>query len=118
VNAATAQAIWLLAAGLLLALVLGIVLARIISRRVAVPIGSLAAATGAVARGAATEIGGETRIDELRRLAAGMRTAAEAGAERQAIIEREKEALQAADRAKDEWRSTPSASSSRRPGSW
>jgi signal transduction histidine kinase len=106
-RSAVEEAAWrgatVLAIGLAAAIALAIFLARAISRRIAKPIMALSAATEAVARGAPEEVPQPRAVAEVRALAAALAAAAHAARERQGLIEREKDALQAADRAKDEF---------------
>jgi len=85
VNAAAWRTLWALAALVLIASTVAVGLALIIGRRIARPIASLAAG-----------VPEKTSIDEINALGAAVR-------ERQGLIEREKAALQATDRAKDEF---------------
>ena len=103
VGAAGWRAAWLLGLGLIGAVAMAFMLSRIVARRILRPIDALAAATPAVARGEASAVPGNCGVDEIESLAAAMRTAAAATHEREQLIEREKSALQAADRAKDEF---------------
>lgn len=103
IGAVANRAAWLLIAGLLLALAVALVLARRISGRIAEPIGALAGTADALARGEALQTAPPTDIDEVRKLAAAMRAAAAVVRERNVLLEREKEALESADRAKDEF---------------
>jgi signal transduction histidine kinase/CheY-like chemotaxis protein len=103
VNAGAERALWLLGAGLLFALAIALALAHIISRRIATPIASLSVATDAIAHGVPVTTGTSTDIVEVRKLAAAMQAASTAVGERAALLEREKQALASADRAKDEF---------------
>jgi len=85
VNAAAWRTLWALAALVLIASAVAVGLALAIGRRIARPIASLAAG-----------VPEKTSIDEINALGAALR-------ERQGLIEREKAALQATDRAKDEF---------------
>src|SRR5688572_1763563 len=85
VNAAAWRTLWALAALVLIASAVAVGLALFIGRRIARPIASLAAG-----------VPEKTGIDEINALGAAVR-------ERQGLIEREKAALQASDRAKDEF---------------
>src|SRR6185312_11743909 len=87
------------AAALALALLLGWYMAR----RIAAPVAHLAAATAAMGQGKDVRVPDPSRIDEIARLHDALRTAAAAVRERSDLQEREKAALQAADRAKDEF---------------
>ncbi len=85
------------------AIAIAFALAHLVSRRIATPIGSLAGAAAAMARGAAAGLKETPRIRELRTLAAALHESSHAIAGRQELVEREKRALQDADRAKDEF---------------
>ncbi len=97
VDAAAARTFWALGLGVLGALVLAIAAAYFISRRIALPIGALASATDAMARGGSIEAPATTRIAELGKLAEAMRAGAQAIHERQALIGREQTALRASE---------------------
>jgi signal transduction histidine kinase len=84
--------------GLAGAVAIAFLLAHLVSRRIARPIASLAAPTGTQPE--------PPRIQELRVLAAALQEAARASREREELLEREKQALSAADRAKDEFLAT------------
>jgi len=103
VNAAGRQAAWLFGLGLLGSIGLAVTLAILISRRISRPITSLASAVKAIGRGAEPQVPEEPRIEEIRLLASALRAAAKTAREREDLIAREKQALQAADRAKDEF---------------
>ena len=103
VEQAGRQANALLIAGLLTALALALGLAVMVGRRIAKPISSLAAATQAMGLGKPLDLPAELAVSEVRTLAAALRDAERAIGERQSLIEREKEALRAADRSKDEF---------------
>ena len=90
-----------LALGMLLSIGLALIGARLINRRLAGPITSLAAATEALAKGERAEVSVDGRVDEIRTLARALRASAEAAQERELLIEREKSALKEADKAKD-----------------
>jgi len=85
VDAAAWRTLWALAALVLIASAVAVGLALVIGRRIARPIASLAAG-----------VPEQTSIDEINALSAAV-------GERHALIEREKAALQASDRAKDEF---------------
>ncbi len=103
VNAAGRQAAWLFGLGLLGATGIAVALAVIISRRISRPIAALASEVNAIGRGSEPRLPREPRIDEIRLLATALRTAAQAAREHEDLVAREKQALQAADRAKDEF---------------
>ena len=103
VGAAASRAAWLLALGLLSAVAIAIILTNVVGRRILRPINRLAEAAAGFARGEPAQIPAEAGVREIESLASAMRTAAVATRERQELIEREKAALQEADRAKDEF---------------
>ncbi|TAK87102.1 MAG: response regulator [Betaproteobacteria bacterium] len=103
VSAVGQQAAWLFGLGLLGATGIAVALAIIISRRISWPIAVLASEVKAIGRGSEPRLPREPRIDEIRLLATALRTAAQAAREREDLVEREKQALQAADRAKNEF---------------
>jgi signal transduction histidine kinase len=103
VDAVVWRGMGFLGLGLFGAIAIAFLLAHLVSRRIATPIGSLVGAAAAMARGAAVEPNETPRIGELRTLAAALHESSHAIAERQELVEREKRALQGADRAKDEF---------------
>jgi signal transduction histidine kinase/CheY-like chemotaxis protein len=103
VDGAQKRVALLLGAIALCAIGIAFLLARVLGARISGPIVALAAATEAVGRGAHLEIPLNSGVEEVRALACTLRTAARAIRERQQLIEREKDALRAADRAKDEF---------------
>ena len=100
-NAAAWRSGWTLLLGMALSIALALIGAHLINRRIARPITSLAAATEAISRGRAADPPIDTRVDEVRTLARALNESASAAHERETLIEREKSALQEADRAKD-----------------
>jgi signal transduction histidine kinase len=92
-----------LAVGLLGALALGLGLAILVGQKISVPISSLADATKAMGQGENPTLPGDVRVREVETLSRALKEADRAIRERQSLIEREKEALQAADRSKDEF---------------
>ncbi|HJQ64058.1 MAG TPA: ATP-binding protein [Burkholderiales bacterium] len=93
----------ILGSGLLMALALAFALALIVGRRISEPIRSLAAATQAMGHGEPITLPQDVPVDEVGTLSTALREAARAISERQTLIEREKDALRAADRSKDEF---------------
>jgi signal transduction histidine kinase len=89
--------------GLAGAIAVAIALAYLVSRRIAAPIGTLASAAEAMGHGAAVAVPQDLPIDDVNTLALALAASARAIGERQELIEREKQALQAADRTKDEF---------------
>ena len=92
-----------LAVGLLGALALGLGLAILVGQKISVPISTLAAATKAMGQGESPILPGDIRVREVETLSRVLQEAGQAIQERQSLVEREKEALQAADRSKDEF---------------
>ena len=103
VEQAGRRAQMILGGGLLAALALALGLALIVGRRIAEPISSLAEATKAMGHGHPVMLPHDVPVDEVRTLAAALLEAARSIDERQSLVEREKAALQAADRTKDEF---------------
>jgi signal transduction histidine kinase len=89
--------------GLLTALALAFTLAVVVGERISTPISSLAEATKAMGRGQRLTLPGDIRVSEVHTLALALHEAERAIQERQNLAEREKEALQTADRSKDEF---------------
>jgi signal transduction histidine kinase len=102
VDAAAWRSLWLVIAMVLIATGVAAGLAVLVGWRIAKPIAALATAADESGRGRAA-FPRRTPIAELDSLSAALDRAAAAGRERQELIEREKAALQAADRAKDEF---------------
>jgi signal transduction histidine kinase len=103
VDAAAWRGLWLLIVMVLLASAIAVGFALLLSWRINRPIASLASATEAVGRGEPVNYPERTPIDEINALAAALKVAAQAMAEKHELAEREKVALQAADRGKDEF---------------
>ncbi len=103
VDASAHRAAVLLVSGLLGAVALAAGLAIFIGRKVTRPIAALASGIDAIGRGHRPAPVDTPRIAELRRLAEVVSEAAEAIRERHRLMQRERDALAAADRAKDEF---------------
>ena len=103
VDAAANRAVVGMGAGMAAALLLALLLGWYMARRIAAPVAALAAATEAMGQGKDVRVPEPGRIDEIAQLHQALRTAAAALRERSDLLEREKAALQAADRAKDEF---------------
>jgi signal transduction histidine kinase/CheY-like chemotaxis protein len=103
VDAAANRTLIGMGAGIAAALALALLLGWYMSRRIAGPVAALAHATAAMGEGKDVHVPGPIRIDEIARLNDALRAASEAVRERSALQEREKQALQASDRAKDEF---------------
>ena len=99
--AAAQRATWLLALAIGALFIVSLAVAAAIARRIATPIGSLAASVAKMEENPSIEI--HSGIDEVRRLAVAFRGASQAVAERQALAERERRLLEESDRAKDEF---------------
>jgi len=102
-DAAAWRGLWLLVVLIGVASAVAVGFALLLSWRIAKPIAALAAASEAVGRGERAEFPARTPIAEIDSLAATLKQAAEAMREKHELAEREKTALQAADRAKDEF---------------
>jgi signal transduction histidine kinase len=89
--------------GLLTALALALTLAVVVGERISTPISSLAEATKTLGQGQGLTLPADIRVSEVHALALALRDAERAIRERENLAEREKEALQAADRSKDEF---------------
>ena len=94
---------WLMGAGIVASLALAAFLALWLGRRVALPVRRIADAAPGIAAGTAVDTEGLDRVAEIRTVALSLNDAAAAIRERQTLLEREKSALQEADRAKDEF---------------
>jgi signal transduction histidine kinase len=103
VDAAAWRSLWLLLAMLVLASAIAVGFALLLGWRIAKPIAALARAASAAGQGERVELPRRTPIAELDALSAALGQAAQAMREKQELAEREKAALQAADRAKDEF---------------
>ncbi|HET9471557.1 MAG TPA: ATP-binding protein [Usitatibacter sp.] len=104
VFASATRALWVLVLGTIVALAVALGFAWWMSRRIAAPIASLATAARAVGRRYAhPRLASESTIIEVRDVATALDEAAAAVLERETLLEREQEALKAADRAKDEF---------------
>jgi signal transduction histidine kinase/CheY-like chemotaxis protein len=100
---ATRFAIWL-TVGTLTTLALALAIAWWMSRRITTPIAALAAAARELGRdGARPPVHGTDGIQELREVERALDSADAAVREREALLQREQDALKAADRAKDEF---------------
>jgi signal transduction histidine kinase/ActR/RegA family two-component response regulator len=99
----TWQAALLLAFGALLAMGAGIALALMFARRMLAPIASLVAAAPMLGQGNATAAPPDSKVDEVRGLAAALHEAGRTIREREARQKEAEAALRATDRAKDEF---------------
>jgi signal transduction histidine kinase len=103
VDAAAWRSLWLVLLMLVLASGIAVGFALLLGWRIARPIAALAQAAEAAGRGERVEFPARTPIAEIDSLSAALKRAAEAMREKQELTEREKDALQTADRAKDEF---------------
>lgn len=94
---------WAMGGGIASSLALASLLALWLGRRVSRPVVALARAAPAIAMGTGMNMRGLEQVAEVRTVALALNEAAAAVRERQALLEREKRALQEADRAKDEF---------------
>lgn len=103
VDAAANRTVIGMAGGLAAVLALALLLSWILARRIAGPVAALAEATEAMGQGKDVRVANPSRIDEIVQLHEALRGAAAAVRERSDLQEREKAALRASDRAKDEF---------------
>ena len=103
VDAAASRTVIGMGAGVAGALALALLLGWYMARRIAAPVMTLAAAAEAMGQGKDVRVPDPIRIDEIAQLHDALRTAAAAVRERSDLQEREKAALQVADRSKDEF---------------
>ncbi|MDB5922615.1 MAG: hypothetical protein JWN13_1551 [Betaproteobacteria bacterium] len=104
VNAGARHAAWAMGAGALATLALALGFAFLVGRRISKPIATVASAARSLGRNInPANIASETDITEVREVGRALNEAAVAISERQDLVEREKAALRAADRAKDEF---------------
>jgi signal transduction histidine kinase len=103
VEAAARRSAWLMVAGALVSIALAFLATLVVGRRIASPIRALASAAHALDRGEEPHIQDGGVVQEVSQVAAALREAASAVRERELLMNREKEALQAADLAKDEF---------------
>ncbi|HSC23341.1 MAG TPA: ATP-binding protein, partial [Casimicrobiaceae bacterium] len=92
----------LMAIGIVASMVLAVGVALLFGRRIAGPIGALASAARGVGAGT-SYVPPPGGVQEVNDVAVALRDADAAVREREQLVEREKDALQAADRAKDEF---------------
>ena len=102
-DAGARRSAWLIAIGIVSAVVLALGLATLVSRRLAVPLTTLAGAAQAIGRGDPVRTPTPPNIEELRRLTGALDQAAEAVRTREAQQRSAEEALRAADRQKDDF---------------
>lgn len=94
---------WVMGAGVAAALAIASFLALWLGRRVAGPVSRIARDAPSIATGTPIDVTGLQRVQEVMTVAVALNEAARAVRERQNLLEREKQALQEADRAKDEF---------------
>ena len=103
VDAAANRTLIGMGGGIAAALGIALLLGWYMAWRIGKPVAALAEATEAMAQGNDVRISNPSGIDEIARLSDALRGAAAAVRERSDLQEREKAALQASDRAKDEF---------------
>jgi len=91
-----------LAVGVMVTIALGVGIAVVLGRRISRPIGQLAAKAPLLGSGKAAEVP-VTQIDEVRQLGEALQSASAAIRVRQELAEQQRQALEAGDRAKDEF---------------
>ena len=94
---------WLMGIGIVASIAIALGVATLLGRRIAAPIVALASAARSVGAGTLPPPPVDDGVQEVNAVAAALREADVAVREREQLIEREKDALQAADRAKDEF---------------
>jgi signal transduction histidine kinase/ActR/RegA family two-component response regulator len=103
VQAGATRTAWLMAIGVVSSIVLALGVALLLGRRIARPVGALAAVARSIGAGEADRVPVDDTVREVSDVAIALREADVAVREREQLIEREKTALQQADRAKDEF---------------
>jgi signal transduction histidine kinase len=103
VDAAARRTLIGMGGGVAAALAVALLLGWHMARRISAPVTALARATTAMGEGKDVRVPDPGRVDEIARLYDALRAAASAVRERSELLEREKAALQASDRAKDEF---------------
>ncbi|MGE5047138.1 MAG: ATP-binding protein, partial [Deltaproteobacteria bacterium] len=103
VEAAARHSAWLMSVGAALSLGLAVLAALFVGRRVADPVGSLAAAARSLGEGREIPVEIPYDVREISAVATALQEASTAIRDRQALLKREKAALEAADVAKDEF---------------
>jgi signal transduction histidine kinase/ActR/RegA family two-component response regulator len=103
VQASVWRTSWLMGVGIVSSIAIALGIAMLLGRRIARPIVALASAARSVGAGTASHAPRVHGVQEVNDVAAALREADLAVREREQLIEREKDALQAADRAKDEF---------------
>ena len=103
VEAVARRSAWLMGVGALLSLCIALALSLFIGRRIATPIRSLATAAHSLGDGGDARIENPDRVREVSAVASALQEAARHIRERQGLLEREKGALQAADKVKNEF---------------
>jgi len=94
---------WLMGIGVVASILVALAVATMLGQRIAAPIVALASAARSIGAGARGAPIVDDRVREVSAVAAALREAHVAVREREQLIEREKDALQDADRAKDEF---------------
>jgi signal transduction histidine kinase len=103
VDAAASRTLVGMGGGIAAALAIALLLGWYMACRIGKPVAALAQATAAMAQGKDVRISNPSAVDEIARLSDALRSAAAVVRERSELQEREKAALQAGDRAKDEF---------------
>jgi signal transduction histidine kinase/ActR/RegA family two-component response regulator len=103
VDAAARRSALLMAVGALLSVAVAVGASVLVGRRISEPIRSLASAARSLGKGEDVPIPGTPGVREVAEVAAALRDATAAVREREDLLEREKDALRAADAAKNEF---------------
>ena len=94
---------WLIGIGMATSIVIALAIALLLGRRIAGPVAELASVARSIGSAEAKPPSAESVVQEVRDVALALGEAHRAVRERERLIEREKDALQNADRAKDEF---------------
>ena len=94
---------WLMGIGMATSIVIALGIALLLGRRIAGPVAELASVARSIGSAEAKPPSAESVVQEVRDVALALGEAHRAVREREQLIEREKDALQNADRAKDEF---------------
>jgi signal transduction histidine kinase/ActR/RegA family two-component response regulator len=103
VQGAARRSAWFMAIGTLISIGAALAVTSLVGGRISEPIRSLAAGARSLGRGGELRFADDGGVREVSEVAVALRDAAAAVRERQRLLEREKEALKAADTAKDEF---------------
>jgi signal transduction histidine kinase/ActR/RegA family two-component response regulator len=106
VQAAGWRTAWLMGIGVLASVGVALAIAASIGRQIASPIVALASVARSIGTGSRRTVAVGGKVAEVKAVATALREADAAVRERESLIQRERDALEAADRAKDEFIAT------------